>query len=104
MAESDGHVLVVTGLGQPGQRENGQRTRRVLHTEVAVGNVAARDRVPVPLVDGRVEDLLVLVEADVQQRPGAREQRDGDERRRDDPRIRITTHQQLRTAPTLRRN
>ena len=70
----------MAGLREPGQREHGQGARRILELEVAVRHLPVRDLVPVPLVDGRVQDLLVPVEADVQQGPGADEERHRNER------------------------
>ena len=45
------------------QREHRQRARRILDVEVAVRDLPVRDQVAVVLVDRRVDDLLVLVEA-----------------------------------------
>jgi hypothetical protein len=58
------------------QDEHRQRGRRILDLEVAIRKLAVEDRLAVPLVDGRVDDLVALVEALVEQRPGDDEERD----------------------------
>jgi hypothetical protein len=78
----------VSRLGQAGQGEDGQRAGRILELEIAVRDLSSRNRIAVALVDGRVDQLLVLVEADVQQRPRDDEERDRHERRGDDGALR----------------
>ena len=77
-------MLVPAWLGKPGQGEHRQRTGRILELEIAVRDLSVRDRIAVALVDRRVDQLLVLVEADVQERPRDDEERDRRERRGDD--------------------
>src|SRR5207247_7481900 len=60
--------------------EHRQRAGRILQIEVAVGHLPVRNRIPVALVNRRIEDLLP-VEARMEQRPRPGEDRDRDERR-----------------------
>ena len=69
-----------------GEDERGERARRVLEAEVPVRNLAARDRVAVLLVDGRVDDPRVVERAAVQKRPREREDDEPQQGRADDGR------------------
>ena len=103
-AETRRHVLALAGLGEPGQREHRQRARRILEVEVAVRDLSVRDRVAVALVPRRVEDLVVRVEADVEQRPRQDEERDRCEQRRADRRFRQAPARDVHSpAPQTRR-
>ncbi len=66
----------VVRVAEGREREDGERARRVLEPEVAVGGLPPGDRVAVGLVDGDVGDHEVPVEADVDRRPGRGEERD----------------------------
>ena len=71
------------GSASPGSANIGSAPGGYSTVEVAVRNLSVRDRVSVALIDGRVDHLLVLVEADVEQRPRDDEERDRRERRGD---------------------
>ena len=87
-AKAVGHLLIVPRLGEAGQREHRQRAGRIFDREVAIRDFAVRDQIPVVLVDRGVEDLLVPVEADVEQRPRDDKECDRREGRSDDRPIR----------------
>src|SRR4029079_9306920 len=60
------------------QDEYGQGAGWILDGEVAVRDLAAKGRVPVALVDRRVEQQPVRVEAVVERPPGRQERRDAE--------------------------
>ena len=70
-------------IAERGNGEHGQRARRVLEREVAVGQLPVVDLRAVALVDRRVDDRVVRVEATVQHGPADEEEHDRGERRRD---------------------
>ena len=65
------------------REKHGQCAGRVLDCEVAVGHLTCLHRLAVALVDGRVDDLLTLVEADVDHTPRDEEQQHGERRARE---------------------
>ena len=75
-SEACRHFLVATGFRKPREGEDRQRAGRVLDPEVAVGNLSVSDRIAVALIYGRIDQLLLLVEADMQQSPRDDEERD----------------------------
>jgi len=64
--------FVIPG-SEGGKEEDGEGPRRVLDREVAVGHLAAEHRLAVALVGRRVDDLVSVVEADVEEPPGDEE-------------------------------
>jgi hypothetical protein len=60
------------------KQESRQGAGRILDAEVAVGHFTPRHRVAELLVPGRIDDLVALVEADVQERPRDGHEDDGE--------------------------